>query len=110
MRTPNAHRAEVPEEKVVSYLLSTDHPVGRHKAAFFARFGFRAERWEELAAALRNHVSDHDPVEVTATPFGTKYAVPGPLRSPDGRNPLVRSVWIVEHGENVPRLVTAHPD
>jgi len=29
--------------------------------------------------------------------------------APDGRSPLVRAVWLVESGEDVPRLVTAYP-
>ncbi|HUF46630.1 MAG TPA: hypothetical protein VMM93_02380, partial [Vicinamibacterales bacterium] len=33
----------------------------------------------------------------------------GKLIAPDGRTPLVRSVWFIERGEDVPRLVTAFP-
>jgi Domain of unknown function (DUF6883) len=33
----------------------------------------------------------------------------GSMVSPDGRNPLMRTVWILEKGEDAPRLVTAYP-
>ena len=55
MKLPNAEQARVDRAKVVDYLLSTEHEKGRDKAGFFARFGFAAERWEDLADALRVH-------------------------------------------------------
>jgi len=41
--------------------------------------------------------------------YGTRYRVDGPLTSPDRRNPLVSSVWIILDGETAPRFVTAFP-
>ena len=38
---PNAHIAEVPENKILGYLLNTAHPDGAGKAAFFSRWNFR---------------------------------------------------------------------
>ena len=31
------------------------------------------------------------------------------MEEPDGREPAVRSVWFIEAGGEVPRLVTAYP-
>ena len=109
MTLPNAERAIVPWSKVVAYLLSPTHPRGRHKARFFARFGFAQDRYDVFAAALREHAMRSDVVEVTDTPLGTRYTVEGPIVSPDGRNPNVRVVWFTERGEAVPTLVTAYP-
>jgi hypothetical protein len=36
MKLPNGDRALIEPEKVRDYLLSTTHPVGRFKAAYFA--------------------------------------------------------------------------
>jgi len=44
-----------PRAKITEYLLNENHPVGGGKAAFFFRFGFSAERWHVLAAALDDH-------------------------------------------------------
>jgi len=44
---------------------------------------------------------------VEATAHRHTYRVVGPLITPDARNPIVRSVWIVLHGDDVPRFVTA---
>lgn len=38
-----------------------------------------------------------------------RYIVKGELLVPDGRTPLIRSVWFIETDEHVPRFVTAYP-
>lgn len=109
MRLPNAELAAIPPGKVIKYLLSPSHPAGRAKAAFFCGFGFTTGNWKALAKALREHAATHEVAKAEDTPFGMRYTIEGPLKAPDGRQPLVRSVWFVEEGEEVPRLVTAYP-
>ena len=41
--------------------------------------------------------------------FGNKYEVPAIRTGPSGRSAAVLTVWIVRHGEDRPRLVTAMP-
>ena len=109
VKLPNVDRAFVPERKLTEYLLSTTHPSGRGKAIFFARFGFTEAAWESLGDALRRHARESDVVVTEETPFGTSYAIDGPLTAPDGRTPRVRAVWFIESGEVIPALVTAYP-
>lgn len=109
MWIPNADRATVERAKVEDYLLSTEHPSGRHKAAAFLRFGFRPERWEEFAEAARIHANSYEAASVKEIPNGVQYVVEGALPSPDGRNPYVRTVWVVGKDNSAPRLVTAYP-
>ena len=45
---------------------------------------------------------------LTETPYGTKYVIDGELESPNGVAIYLRTVWIIETGDNIPRLVTAH--
>jgi hypothetical protein len=73
------------------------------------RFGFRVEEWETLAAALKEIALSNPVTSMVKSPYGTRYTVDGLLRTPDGRSPLVRTVWIVE-AENPPRLITAYPN
>jgi hypothetical protein len=40
---------------------------------------------------------------------GQKYIVDGMVLTPMGQDVIVRTVWIVDKGENRPRLVTAYP-
>jgi len=65
--------------------------------------------WEVLAAALRAHATTHGVVESAATAFGVRYIVEGELDAPDGRRPVVRVVWFIRRGRDVPELVTAYP-
>lgn len=109
MKLPNAEKALTTRKKVLDYLLAEGHPHGRHKAAFFTRFGFDAARWEELAEVLREHAILNEVAKAETTPFGVRYTIEGQMNTPDHRQPLVRSVWFVEKGEKLPRLVTAYP-
>ena len=55
------------------------------------------------------HVRTNAVAHAEVSPYGTKYCVEGPLRSPDGRNPSVSTVWVVLDGDTIPRFVTAFP-
>lgn len=106
---PGIEIAVIEERKVIGYLLATDHPEGASKAAFFGAHGFQRGNWQMLAEALRDHARRNAVSEVSQSPYGTKYAVDGPLRSPDGHTPKVQAIWIVDAGAEFPRLVTAYP-
>ena len=109
MKLPHSERAFVRPEKITRYLLAEDHPVGRHKANFFISFGFSLSSWHRLETALLQHASQHEVAQVETTPFGVSYAIDGPLPTPDGRNPQVKTVWFMETGQTVPYFITAHP-
>lgn len=109
MRLPNGDAATISEDKVVRYLLSSSHPSGKDKAAFFTKHGFTSSHWRVLAVALRTHASENPLVQETETPYGTHYVVDGPMAAPDGTELNVRSVWFINRGMAVPRFATAHP-
>jgi hypothetical protein len=109
MNLPNAELAVVERAKIVEYLLNKAHRYGASKARFFVQFGFHAEAWEELALALQEHGRQNEVRKARETGFGPRYEVEGELRAPDGRRPLVCSVWQVDQGETAPRLITAYP-
>jgi hypothetical protein len=109
MKLPNHESATVPRDKITGYLLSATHRDGRHKAAFFASFGFTAENWQELATALLRHAGDHEVAREEDSPFGKRYVIEGIMIAADGRTPRLRSVWFIESGADTPRFVTAYP-
>jgi hypothetical protein len=109
MKLPNADKLTIARAKVLDYLLAQTHPHGRHKAAFFIRFGFSRERWQILASALVRHAGAHEVGRVEDSRFGSRYIVEGAIEAPDGRNPKVRTVWFLESGADTPRFVTAYP-
>src|SRR5215207_8292358 len=81
---PGCDQAIVEPTKVAAYLLSGTHPIGRGKAKFFKRFGFRADAPDELMQALLAHVGAYAAAHTDSFAYGIKYRVDGPLDSPDG--------------------------
>jgi hypothetical protein len=109
MQLPNAERAIVSEEKAVDYLLNSLHPEGASKAKFFQSLGFDIIKWRLLADELKNLAIDSSVVSYLESVHGQKYIIEGAIETPCGRRPSVRTVWIVDLGETIPRLVTAYP-
>lgn len=109
MKLPNAESAIVEQEKVCGYLLNAQHRYGASKARFFEEFGFTLESWQLLAESLREHGRLYDVSKEKETGFGPRFEVDGELMAPDGRRPYLRTVWQIDHGETVPRLITAYP-
>jgi hypothetical protein len=110
MRTTLEHcNLVVLKEKIVDYLLSGTHPLGRHKAVYFKRLGFTADHWESFAGALKDHAKQNPIFEINVTPFGTKYAVKGPIRSRFKQSRDVISVWIEMEKSDTIVFVTAYP-
>jgi hypothetical protein len=109
MGLPDAEKAEIIQDKIVRYLLSTTHRAGRSKAAFFCKHGFKTEDWQALAETLRRHAAENVATLVEETRYGTRYVIDGTLAAPDGSSLNVRSVWFINRGTSVPRFATAHP-
>jgi len=105
----NADRAVVELTKLTQYLLDIDHPQGGPKARFLARFGFAIDNPGALSKALVGHACEHDISASRNTAYGTIIEVEGKLDTPTGRRPVVRTVWSVDNGSDVPRLVTVVP-
>jgi hypothetical protein len=82
---------------------------GAGKATFFIALGFRAEQWEMLAEALKRLTAYNGVSRNVQTEHGWKYVVEGEIETPAGRSVVIRTVWIVDHGQSSPRLVTAYP-
>ena len=108
MKIPGAERAVLDAAKMRDYLLSREHAVGSAKARFFAQLGFSKENWTVLRNALYGFASQ-DAQLGPATRFGQKYLVHGTITGPSGRAGRIVVVWIILHGEDFPRFVTAYP-
>jgi hypothetical protein len=48
-------------------------------------------------------------VESVVTGHGTKYVVEGLVKTPSGNEVMLRTVWIVDAGQDRSRFVTAYP-
>lgn len=109
MQLPYKEKAHIPREKLINYLLSETHAVGRSKAKFFRGFGFDETNVRQLERALLAIAQQERVIEINASVHGAKYVIDGLIRTPEGAAVRVRTVWIVETGQDAPRFVTAHP-
>ena len=99
----------IERDKIAEYLLDEAHPDNGGKALFFLSLGFTQQEWEVLAAAFGKLALDFSVVKSVESLHGRKYVVDGELETPSCRRAKVRTVWIVDRGWEIPRLVTAYP-
>jgi uncharacterized protein DUF6883 len=110
VKLPAAERAVMDSRKIREYLLSPSHPVGRFKAAYFARLGYTLESWQDFASSLHAAVMRDEVDSIETTPYGRKFRVRSILEGQGGTRAGVISVWIIRQGEEVPHLVTVMPE
>jgi hypothetical protein len=109
MKLPFADEADVPKAKIVLYLLNPEHRRGKSKARFFQGRGFSAESRQAMVNSPRQHAAKNDIAKEETTPLGVRMVVEGGMAMPNGTVAEVRSIWFIEHGERIPRFVTAYP-
>jgi hypothetical protein len=109
VKLPRSEGAVVDDEKVRDYLLSSTHPIGRLKATFFVGLGYREADWVRLHKDLLDLAQLDTATQGRFTRYGNKYEVRGTLTGPSGRSAVVLTVWMVKHGEDFPRFITAFP-
>ena len=109
MELPNKSLAYVSIGKIVDYLLSETHVVGKSKAKFFRSFGFDESNIRQFEQGLAHIAKTESVTEITETTYGKKYVIDGELEIPNGDTVRLRTVWIIETGDDIPRLVTAYP-
>jgi hypothetical protein len=83
----------IADDKIKRYLLNVDHPEGGAKARFFLTCGFDLSAPDPFIEASLAHGQSRHLVSETSGRFGVKRVYEGPLATPHGANPLVRSVW-----------------
>jgi hypothetical protein len=108
VKLPNAEAVEIELRKVQDYLLSAEHPTGRHKARFFAALGFPQTSTPQFILELRRIAATEAVLSVEDTQFGRKYTVVGQLKGPIA-TASIRTIWIKERGRPFVRLVTVVP-
>jgi len=109
MKLPNRENAYIPLSKLKNYLLSETHVVGRTKAKFLRGFGFDDKNIDFLEQALLSIAQNQEIDEVVSSPHGTKYVIDGSLKTPIGISVNMKTIWIVDKGQDRPRFVTAIP-
>ena len=103
---PNHIAAHLEITKLRDYCLSTDHPRGRHKARqFSSSLGISAGNAEWLSEAILNGLAQTEAIQQEIDDFGERWCVDMMLAR-QNRRAVVRTIWMVRHGENSPRFIT----
>jgi hypothetical protein len=110
MKVPNADQAIIAQDKLCNYLLNVTHRRGAAKAKLLLAMGYRPDHWQQLEADIR---SQHLSAEVESTvnnEYGMRFDILAPLQGPSARAVMFRSVWQIDTGTEVPRLITMYPE
>ncbi len=110
MKLPNRERAIIAPEKLVQYLLNTEHKRGGSKARLLSHFGYQANNWSQLEADIRRFHLDQEVDAIQQTQYGMRYQIRALLQTPDSRTVMVRTIWQIDKGTDFPRLITLFPD
>jgi len=100
----------IDDAKIRNYLLNIDHKDGGPKAKFFIAGGFSLDDPAPFVAALKQHFLENPPTTEKTDNFGgVRITIDAPMAVPDGRTPMVRTVWKIGEGQTLPRLISAYP-
>lgn len=106
---PNREKAEIPDKKLLDYMLNPDHPKGGSKAVVFRNvLGYTKENAQDLASAFRKGLNSWKATERKPQKHGRPYEVKMLLSGPTGRQATVKTGWIMDDGSDHPRLTSAY--
>jgi hypothetical protein len=109
MKVPNADRAVIAAAKLTEYLLNATHKRGGAKARLLLSAGYRQDNSQQLESDLRTQHLSLDVMQSSENAYGVFYEIEGPIITPSGRIVRFCSVWQVDTGTDVPRLITMYP-
>lgn len=109
MKLPNRENAYIQPQKLIGYLLSKTHSVGSSKAKLLRAVGFNEMNIAMLEQELLAIAQLQEVQNVITSPHGMKYVIEGAIVAPNQSSVQLRTVWIIDNGETIPRFVTAHP-
>ncbi len=108
MLLPNGERAIVDIRKLRDYCLNPDSPRGSGKARVFAAaLGVTTADATQLRLKLLEVARTEEAQIGELDMYGQRYTIDFEMQTELGRA-VVRSGWIILHGEDAPRLTTCY--
>lgn len=108
MKLPNVDRAVVDIAKLRDYSLNAAHPEGKHKARMFtALLGFTSSDADKLREMILSNVRQQEATQGSVDQHGTRCTVDFEIQGLFGIV-IVRTAWMIDTGETVPRLVSCY--
>lgn len=88
-------------------MLNSNHPVGRNKAkVIHSVLGYHYENWNVLADKIFDAIQTTAVSKIVETSFGTKYEIPVEITGETGRKLVLKTVWQIDKGSQIPRFIT----
>lgn len=109
MKLPNKDKAYVPLSKLLDYLMSETHPIGKSKSKYLRSVGFNEMNIGLLKQGLINIAQSENIKKAISSQYGIKYIIDGSIPTPNGISIKIRTVWIIDKEQNQPRFVTTYP-
>jgi hypothetical protein len=110
MKVPNGDQAVISQDKLCNYLLNVAHRRGSSKAKMLLAMGYLPEDWQRLESDIRVQHLNSEVDSVMNTAYGIRYDIVAPLQGPVGQAVMFRSVWQIDTGTQLPRLITMYPE
>lgn len=109
MKLQNRDHVVISREKLLKYILSETHSLGRFKAKYFESMGFNMRNVDALEKCLRSIAKTQQVKDTISSKYGTKYVLEGAVETPNGKTVKLCTVWIIEKEQTRPRFVTTYP-
>jgi hypothetical protein len=110
MKLPNQELAIIEASKLTNYLLNPYHKRGGTKAKLLIQCGYSQDNWQQLAADIRTYHLTAEVDRIRETQYGVRYEIRAILQTPSDRPLPVRTIWQIDTGTTIPRLITMIPD
>ncbi|WP_339374722.1 DUF6883 domain-containing protein [Photorhabdus australis] len=105
----NANNAVIDLNKVTSYALNTEHPVGGNKAKVFeSALGYNQSNATDLISKIQAGTKTNTAILGNVDKFGQRITIDMPITGPNGKTAIVRTGWIYDTGSSTPRLTTLY--
>lgn len=110
MKIPNNDYAIIEQSKITDYLLNINHQRGGSKAKMLINYGYSLENWQQLESDIRKFHLNAEVSIIKETPYGIRYEIIAEILTPIHKPLLMKTVWQIDTGTELPRLITMIPD
>lgn len=83
--------------------------MGKSKAKLFRSVGYNEMNVSLLKDGLLSIAHTEEILDTQSSEHGVKYVLEGLLKAPAGGTLKIRTIWIIDKGQDRPRFVTAYP-
>ncbi|WPF88227.1 DUF6883 domain-containing protein [Cyanobacterium aponinum AL20118] len=106
MQIPNFDLAIIEKSKIIDYLLNINHKRGGSKAKISLNYGYSPENWQQLESDIRKFHLNAEVSIIKETSYGIRYEIIPEILTPIHKPLLMKSVWQIDKGTEIPLLIT----